>query len=173
MGNLISCRECGSQVAKSAKTCPKCGLKRPHKSRRNLIVGIIVIWGGSYLYLLSNDASRDETARVAALTPEQRAEERQKEAENSLYTRRKITAFAEAKEAILKQLKAPSTAEFGSVLDTKIGKLADSGPNTFVVQGYVDAQNGFGAQIRQDYQVIMEFEERRHDSMRLIAVDLL
>lgn len=26
---LASCRECGSQVSSSAKTCPHCGLARP------------------------------------------------------------------------------------------------------------------------------------------------
>jgi hypothetical protein len=47
-----------------------------------------------------------------------------------------------------KQLRAPSTAGFSGVLDTTV---APSGPSAYRVSGYVDAENGFGAQIRTDY----------------------
>ncbi len=30
--SLEPCRECGSPVATGAKTCPKCGAKKPHAS---------------------------------------------------------------------------------------------------------------------------------------------
>jgi hypothetical protein len=53
------------------------------------------------------------------------------------------------------QLKAPSTAEF-SGFDTKI---SDLGNGRYVVRGYVDAENSFGAMIRNDYLCRVEHEK--------------
>jgi hypothetical protein len=44
-------------------------------------------------------------------------------------------------------LKAPSTAEFSGVFDTVISGTG----NDYTVSGYVDAQNGFSAMIRNNY----------------------
>ena len=66
-----------------------------------------------------------------------------------------------------------STADFSGVRDTRSGRLEDGGPNDWVVIGYVDAQNGFGAMIRSNYQVVIEFEEGRSDSYRIKSANLL
>lgn len=47
-------------------------------------------------------------------------------------------------------LVAPTTARFSGILDTRMGSVANQ-PNTYRVIGYVDAQNSFGAQIRNYY----------------------
>lgn len=44
-------------------------------------------------------------------------------------------------------LKAPSTAEFS----TLTAVTPDTEPDTRVISGYVDSQNGFGAQIRTQF----------------------
>jgi hypothetical protein len=44
-------------------------------------------------------------------------------------------------------LKAPSTAEFS----TLTAVTPDTEPDTRVISGYVDAQNGFGAQVRTQF----------------------
>jgi len=31
MGRLIKCKSCGTEIAKSAETCPKCGAKYVHE----------------------------------------------------------------------------------------------------------------------------------------------
>ena len=46
-------------------------------------------------------------------------------------------------------LKAPSTAKFPNILEWKFGK--ENGIT--IVQSYVDAQNGFGANIRSEFQL--------------------
>ena len=60
----------------------------------------------------------------------------------------------EAKEIVKNRLKAPSTASFcskSSATITKSGK-------TWVIEGYVDAENSFGAMIRNDFTVVLVFK---------------
>jgi hypothetical protein len=96
------------------------------------------------------------------------AAERQRKLDKS----RELYAFILAEEAMTKRLMTPSTAKFSSVLDTKVGRLNGGGPNKWVVKGYVDAQNGFGAMLRHNYQVVIEFEEGKNDSSRVLSADL-
>ncbi|MBJ2322235.1 hypothetical protein JFT37_27315 [Pseudomonas fluorescens] len=56
-----------------------------------------------------------------------------------------------------RRLKAPSTADFGSYSDSRVVPVpANASACRFLVVGYVDAQNGFGAMIRSSYTVTME-----------------
>ena len=64
----------------------------------------------------------------------------------------------EAKEIVKNRLKAPSTASFcskSSATITKSGK-------TWVIEGYVDAENSFGAMIRNDFRVVLVFQDDTH-----------
>lgn len=64
----------------------------------------------------------------------------------------------EAKEIVKNRLKAPSTASFcskSSATITKSGK-------TWVIEGYVDAENSFGAMIRNDFRVVLLFQDDTH-----------
>ena len=45
-------------------------------------------------------------------------------------------------------LKSPSTAEFPGIFDGKLDHVRALGNQTYRIVSYVDAQNGFGAQIR-------------------------
>lgn len=49
-------------------------------------------------------------------------------------------------------LKSPSTAKFPNILEWGFGKEK----NIVTVQGYVDSQNGFGAEIRSNFQLIID-----------------
>ena len=49
-------------------------------------------------------------------------------------------------------LKSPSTAKFPNILEWGFGK----NKNIITVQSYVDAQNGFGAEIRSEFQFIID-----------------
>lgn len=64
----------------------------------------------------------------------------------------KETAFYSANDYVTKNLKCPSTAKFPLYDDSYVKKEGDS---TYLVVGYVDAQNGFGAMIRSKYVVKM------------------
>lgn len=63
---------------------------------------------------------------------------------------------ATAKEAVLDHLKAPATAEFPAYSQVTIARVsADS--CRYIVRSYVDAQNSFGAQVRSDWLVDIEY----------------
>lgn len=56
---------------------------------------------------------------------------------------------------VAESLKAPSTARFPKMHEPKCG-VAPFLDETWIARGYVDAQNSFGAQLRTDWEVIME-----------------
>lgn len=64
------------------------------------------------------------------------------------FQRDRAEAVAMAKEFVKRRLKAPASADFASILEHSV---TPAGSNQFVVSGYVDAQNSFGAQIRTRY----------------------
>lgn len=72
----------------------------------------------------------------------------------------KVAAFVMAKDFVTKRLKAPSTASFGGMFgdyqdpDKCVVKYDDK---TWIVTLWVDAENGFGAKIRQHYVVGLEY----------------
>ncbi len=60
----------------------------------------------------------------------------------------KAMAYAMCQDFVKQRLKAPSTADFPWSYDDKVAEL---GGGRWQVRGYVDAQNGFGAQIRSNF----------------------
>lgn len=66
------------------------------------------------------------------------------------------TAFVDATSEVEKKLKAPSTAEFCDSYEAEIQKDG----NTWTVEGWVDAQNSFGAMIRSDFTVKLTYTDR-------------
>lgn len=67
-----------------------------------------------------------------------------------------------AQDAVKKQLKTPSSAKFPWGFDEyKIKEVAseNSELKTYYVQGYVDAENSFGAKIRTEFIVKLELND--------------
>lgn len=62
-------------------------------------------------------------------------------------------AWSAAVSVVSGKLKSPSTAEFCSKSSATIKKVGD----TWTVSGYVDAQNSFGATLRNDFTVKITF----------------
>ena len=62
------------------------------------------------------------------------------------------SAYIHAQEFVKQALKSPSTAEFPLTASTQ-----EVEPNRFISQGYVDAQNGFGAMIRNQFVVTLRY----------------
>lgn len=81
MGKLVSCRSCGAEIAKSAKTCPQCGAKNknPFYKRWWFWVLVVIV----FLSGVGSQSSGQNTESVADkvseeyknLTPEEKAEE--------------------------------------------------------------------------------------------------
>lgn len=57
--------------------------------------------------------------------------------------------------AIKEVLKSPSTAKFPNITKWKFGKK----DGEIIIQGYVDAQNTFGAEIRSEFQFILSADD--------------
>ena len=55
------------------------------------------------------------------------------------------------------RLKSPSTADFCSYPEATI---TDLGNNRYKIQGYVDAQNSFGATVRSKFTVTLTLTEK-------------
>lgn len=139
---LLVCPDCGTQVSDQAPACPSCG--RPvvlptsvppstvpagDSSKASsssgigclvIIVLVLAIWG--YSALKGDDPPGEDVMRQTAINA--------------------CTGSVE------KQLKAPSSAEFGGEVATPTG---DGG---YTVTGYVDAENSFGASLRQRWTCV-------------------
>lgn len=69
---------------------------------------------------------------------------------NYLMTTQEASSYKlQVQTAVESLLKAPSTAKFPNINEWGF----DKNPERVIVQGYVDAQNGFGAMIRSEFQV--------------------
>lgn len=68
-----------------------------------------------------------------------------------------ISAYVHSKDLIAKSLKSPSTAKFSPYSDTSV--ISNEGCN-FTIDGYVDAQNSFGAIIRTRFNTTIRFDEK-------------
>jgi hypothetical protein len=83
-------------------------------------------------------------------SPEDMARDAAEQEEKAL----SAAAWGRAKDFVTKSLKSPKTADFPS-LDWKSKRLDKS---RFLVSSHVDSQNGFGANIRTDFNVILKYK---------------
>ncbi|MBK3432468.1 hypothetical protein JJD73_00760 [Pseudomonas fluorescens] len=84
-------------------------------------------------------------------SPDRDKEQAEKDCNNT------TMAFVMSQNFVKQRLKAPSTAEFPYMTDRGVG--VDVLPNcSFEVSAYVDAQNAFGAAIRNTYTVKMSYD---------------
>lgn len=67
----------------------------------------------------------------------------------------KYDAWVIAQDEVKNRLKAPSTADFCSMSSATVKKNG----NTWTVKGYVDAENSFGAKVRNDFTVVITVSE--------------
>ena len=70
------------------------------------------------------------------------------------YSHDKFDAITVAESVVEERLKSPSTAKFCSVSDYTVTLDGD----TWTIEGYVDAQNSFGATLRNNFTIRITFE---------------
>lgn len=80
---------------------------------------------------------------------------------------REINSIGFAESLIEGSLKAPSTAKFSGV---KAYELSDQ-KDVWVVNGYVDSQNGFGAMIRSSWEVQLDYRDGKGGEIKSILLD--
>jgi hypothetical protein len=61
---------------------------------------------------------------------------------------KKSTALIESRQFVEKRIKSPSSADFSFESEKSVIRVNDT---TFIVTGYVDSQNSFGAKLRSNY----------------------
>ena len=81
------------------------------------------------------------------------------------------TAFVMSQEFVKRNLKAPSTAEFPWITDDQVAISTRPGC-AFRVIGWVDAQNGFGAQIRSKYVVDLKLLDDDAGSWQMTDISI-
>lgn len=69
------------------------------------------------------------------------------------------TAYHMSHEFIKGALKAPATAQFAPYSESQVIKVKE---NLFTVRSYVDAENSFGAKIRNHYTCTIEYEGNKN-----------
>jgi type IV pilus biogenesis protein CpaD/CtpE len=72
----------------------------------------------------------------------------------------RVMAYVMSQHFVERQLRSPSTARFPAMSSQGVS-VTQAGECRFNVASYVDAQNGFGATIRQRYMVVIEYEPER------------
>jgi hypothetical protein len=81
-------------------------------------------------------------------------------------------AFVMSQDFIKRQLKSPSTAKFPYTTDRDVSvtQYVHEGKCAFTVRTYVDAQNSFGAIVRQNFRVDVSPDDATGNSWSLINI---
>jgi hypothetical protein len=135
---MISCGECGGKISSQAKTCPQCGAKNTKRSwgiGKKIFAGFFILWIG--IGVMQSLQRTHEDPAIAA--------RRQKDWTATL---RSEAVKRACRDAVSTRLKAPSTSEFPEPISVGFN---EKDPTSYFVSGSVDAQNSFGAKLRQDY----------------------
>jgi hypothetical protein len=144
---LVKCRECGKEISTKAASCPNCGVKSPAPGRtakRLLLyllgipvaVGLIAGIFGQRGLDQPEAATKAETDRRAAQTPEQRAAEDKAAADRAARAAKSEAAWRSAQAlaaSIRKGANDPSSIQIEEAVYTDAGAVAIEfrGKNTF------------------------------------------
>ena len=153
----MKCKKCGEEIEKGTKVCPKCGKKQKRVGKIILTILILFFSVKIGFTILMNIV---DFVAYSKMSPEEKMEydnkkkiaeeeKAKKQAEKDLEYIYEIDnsyyAYELIKSHVKEKLKSPSTAKFPSKI--KITKNKD----TYIIQGYVDSQNSFGATVRTKY----------------------
>jgi hypothetical protein len=148
------CPKCKEWINKQATVCPRCQSKQPASAGATVIAVIIVgglcLWG----YRSCSSVVDSPEAREAA-------------AKRSTYGD-KVGAFTMAATFVEKRLKAPGTADYGWQAPSEC--VTDLGEGRYLVKGWVDAQNSFGAKLRTHFTCTVKYEA--NDKWRCESLDM-
>lgn len=148
---LTKCKDCGHEISKKADKCPNCGAPNKSGSRQfGLGKFLVLLIFGAFIYSLFTGTDTGGTSSAS--------KNKSGGHDESYLTAR---ACGVAQDAVRERLKAPSTAEFPScgfgLSEYEIRASDDR--SLWYVLGHVDAQNSYGAQIRNEFGVKMTQED--------------
>ena len=150
MNTINKCPHCKTGVDPEASICPHCRGKIYQWTFTKIFIaggiGIIVL-----LMLIGSFFSSSSTSSTATNAP----------------VNRKIDSIGFAEYMIKDLLKAPSTAKF---VDVNAYELTDQ-KDVWVVTGYVDSQNSFGAMIRNSWKIQFDYRDGKGGEITNIIFD--
>ena len=163
--SMKPCRECKKEISSEAKTCPNCGVKKPHRDKIGM-GGAIVLAVAALLILgalISEpepESAEDRAARLeqeaaeAAASIAEAAEEKRKGLHCLSGWDGAHTAF---KQEIKKSMRDPGSFEH---IETRIGPVTDKGAHLLVME--FRAGNGFGGMDVASAYATVENEDCTH-----------
>jgi hypothetical protein len=141
------------QISRRALACPKCGRPTPIESppsvpstRRGssfLFFSLVATFFVFCVLLIATIASDPKTG--------------------------KVNAYIECKHAISSRLKAPNSAKWPS--ESADWVTEDLGGRKYRVRSYLDAQNTFGAMLRQTYSCTVEYDDQGRYRINDLSID--
>ena len=162
---LKECKECGNQVSSKAEACPGGGA--PVKKETSLAAGclgvfilavVVVICAGA---LNTGNGSSSSGNRSS---PSSTARKTWKDQDSS------IMAYIMMEEFVKQRLRSPSTADFPGVFQGRADHVEYLGNQTYKIRSWVDAQNGFGATIRNNF--VGEISQVDEQNWQLISLEI-
>lgn len=146
--SINKCPHCKLEVDAKGSRCPHCQGKIYRWTKgRKILAGFAVF---AVILVMISDSGGNKN-------PSQ---------ETQVQSRESISiVFAESK--IKDILKAPSTAKFANV---RAYELTDQ-KDIWEVNGYVDSQNGFGAMIRSQWEVQLDYTNGKGGTVKSIMFD--
>lgn len=164
---LINCAECNKQISEKAGSCPNCGhplassdqpaaeqksTSKPEKKSAGIGCGGFLI--AIFVILVILIAIGSGGSGGGSSTPKYAGPS-------------ESMAWQMTQDFVEKRLNSPSTAEFPRLHEINDG-ITKTG-NEYTINAYVDAQNGFGAQIRQRFTVSVRYDGQ--DKWSLIDIE--
>jgi hypothetical protein len=150
MNTNKKCPHCFKEVDPKASRCPHCSGKIYQWTPvRKFIAGGI---GLIILFIVIGSLSSSPSTSTPAT--------------NSVENR-ELNSMGFAESLIESTLKSPSTAKFSN---TKAYELSNQ-KDVWAVNGFVDSQNGFGAMIRNSWEVQLDYRDGKGGTVKSIILD--
>ena len=149
------CKHCKSEINIEASKCPKCGgTNYVWTKNKKAVAGLIILGIFTWVIILSNLGS---TSSNSVSTP----------APQPSVSDRKYQSIAFAEHVIEGILKSPSTAKFVDVQAYELSNLKD----VWAINGYVDSQNSYGAMLRNQWEVQLDYRDGKGGIVKSILFD--
>lgn len=158
------CSSCGNEVGNGVKFCSRCGTVAPFRRGELLKIVLVLamvptlILGAVVLFSPRPSANSSPNSAPSANSPP---------SGRTVYGVKSAEAKTICEQFVSRRLKAPRGASFSHVWDTEI---LGSGDGPYEVRGFVDAQNSFGALLRNPYTCSVE--AAGGESWKLLELDM-
>ena len=155
-GTKTKCPHCKTEIDWEASRCPNCHGKITVWTADKKIGATILVALVFVAIVQTNLFTSDSSTNTSSVSSQ---EQEVKD--------RKTISIVFAEQVIEGILKAPSTAKFVDVRAYELSNLKD----VWAVNGYVDSQNSFGAMIRSQWEVQLDYRDGKGGTVKSVLFD--